>query len=129
LSAARATSLIFYFTTQEGLRAFQEIGFAKLLTRTVWRPGREQYGILAMIAGSICVTIGAIILGVPLALGGAIFLAEVAPDWIRNIVRPAVELLAGIPSVVNLEFLLTPPGAVSPPRAASPPPPSPHSTW
>jgi phosphate transport system permease protein len=53
-----------------------------------------------MIIGSVLVTLMAIGLGVPLALGGAIFLAEVAPDWMRNIVRPAVELLAGIPSVV-----------------------------
>jgi phosphate transport system permease protein len=92
--------LIFYFTFQEALPAFRDIGLVKLLTGTVWRPGQEQYGILAMIVGSILVTLMAIAMGVPLALSGAIFLAEVAPDWMRNIVRPAVELLAGIPSVV-----------------------------
>ena len=92
--------LIFYFTFQEAVPAFQEIGLVRLLTGTVWRPGQEQYGVLAMILGSIAVTIGAIVLGVPLALGGAIFMAEIAPDWVRSIIRPAIELLAGIPSVV-----------------------------
>jgi phosphate transport system permease protein len=92
--------LIFTFTFREALPAFRDIGPVRLLTGAVWRPGQEQYGILAMIAGSALVTLMAVGLGVPLALGGAIFLAEVAPDWMRAIVRPAVELLAGIPSVV-----------------------------
>jgi phosphate transport system permease protein len=92
--------LILVFTLQEGLQAFQEIGLADLLTGGVWRPGQDQFGILAMIVGSVLVTVCAIILGVPLALGAAVFLAEVAPTWVRDIVRPAVELLAGIPSVV-----------------------------
>ena len=92
--------MIFLFTLREGLPAFREIGVIDFLTASVWRPGQEQYGILAMILGSVFVTIGAIVLGVPLALGGAVFLAEVAPSWVRDVVRPAVELLAGIPSVV-----------------------------
>jgi len=93
-------ALIFIFTLREGLPAFQEIGLKTFLLGEVWRPGQEQYGILAMVAGSILVTIGAIILGVPLAVGGAIFLAEIAPDSMQTIVRPAIQLLAGIPSVV-----------------------------
>jgi phosphate transport system permease protein len=92
--------LIGVFTLREGLRAFQDVGLDGFLMGRVWRPGQEQFGILAMIAGSVLITAGAIVLGVPLALGGAIFLAEVAPPWVREIVRPAVELLAGIPSVV-----------------------------
>ncbi len=88
------------FTLREAIPALQRIGLERLLTGAVWRPGQEQFGLLAMIAGSICVTIGAIVLGVPLALGGAVFLAEVAPPGVRGLVRPAVELLAGIPSVV-----------------------------
>jgi phosphate transport system permease protein len=92
--------LIFLFTLREGLPAFQEIGLSKLLLGRVWRPGRGEFGLLPMIGGSVCATIGAIVLGVPLALGGAIFLAEVAPPRVRDVVRPAVELLAGIPSVV-----------------------------
>ena len=92
--------LILLFTLREGLPAFQEIGVIPMLTGMVWRPQQGQLGILSMIAGSILVTIGAVVLGVPLAMGGAIFLAEVAPPVVREIVRPAVELLAGIPSVV-----------------------------
>jgi len=92
--------LIGLFTLREGLPAFREIGLGSLLTGRVWRPGREEFGLLAMITGSVLATIGAMILGVPLALGCAVFLAEVAPAGVRAIVRPAVELLAGIPSVV-----------------------------
>ena len=92
--------LILLFTLREGLPAFREIGVIPMLTGMVWRPQQGQLGILSMIAGSILVTIGAVALGVPLAMGGAIFLAEVAPPAVRETVRPAVELLAGIPSVV-----------------------------
>lgn len=92
--------MIGLFILREGLPAFQQIGLDKLLLGTVWRPGQGQFGILAMIVGSILATAGAIVLGVPLALGCAILLAEVASPRIRNVVRPAVELLAGIPSVV-----------------------------
>jgi len=92
--------LIGLFTLREGLPALREIGLDTLLTGRVWRPGREEFGLLATIAGSVLATIGAMILGVPLALGCAVFLAEVAPPRIRDLVRPAVELLAGIPSVV-----------------------------
>ncbi len=92
--------LIGVFTLREALPAFREIGVGKLLTGTVWRPGQGQYGILAMIAGSGLVTLGSVILGVPLALGCAIFLSEIAPPGVKAIVRPSIELLAGIPSVV-----------------------------
>jgi phosphate transport system permease protein len=92
--------LIGLFTLRESWPALREIGLGRLLGGTVWRPGSEQFGILAMIAGSVLVTCGAIVLGVPLAMGGAVFLAEIAPPAVRGVVRPAVELLAGIPSVV-----------------------------
>jgi len=92
--------LIGLFTLRESWPALSEVGLGRLLSGTVWRPGSEQFGILAMIAGSVLVTIGAILLGVPLAMGGAVFLAEIAPPAVRSVVRPAVELLAGIPSVV-----------------------------
>jgi phosphate transport system permease protein len=93
-------ALIFVFTFTEAQEAFQEIGLRGLLTGGEWRPGHDMYGILGMIVGSILVTIGAITLGVPISVGAAVFLAEVAPDAVREVVRPAVELLAGIPSVV-----------------------------
>jgi phosphate transport system permease protein len=92
--------LIFFFTAREGLEAFRVIGLRNMLLESEWRPQKEMYGILGMVAGSVLVTIGSVVLGVPLAVGGAVFLAEIAPDRMRAIVRPAVELLAGIPSVV-----------------------------
>ena len=92
--------LIFFFIFRESLEAFREIGLKALLFETEWRPGQGQFGILTMIIGSVAVTFGAIVLGVPLAIAGAVFLAEVAPVLVQNIIRPAIQLLAGIPSVV-----------------------------
>lgn len=92
--------LIGLFTLREAWPAVRQIGLARLLGGSVWRPSQDAYGLLAMIAGSLLVTLGALVLGVPLALGCAILLAEVAPAWFRALVRPAIELLAGIPSVI-----------------------------
>jgi len=89
-----------FFIFRESLEAWTQIGFTDILLRQVWRPGQEQFGILAMIVGSVAVTFGAIVLGVPLAVGSAVFLGEIAPKGVRSILRPAVQLLAGIPSVV-----------------------------
>lgn len=92
--------LIALLIVRESLPAFSEIGLKQMLTGTVWRPTEGQYGLVVMILGSILVTIGAVVLGVPLAIAAAVFMAEIAPAWMRRIVRPSVELLAGIPSVV-----------------------------
>ncbi|MCX7681895.1 MAG: phosphate ABC transporter permease subunit PstC [Anaerolineae bacterium] len=92
--------LIGLFTLREGEPAFRQIGLEHLLGGTVWRPEQDSFGLLAMIIGSVLVTFGALALGLPLALGCAILLAEVAPDNVRAVIRPAVELLAGIPSVI-----------------------------
>jgi phosphate transport system permease protein len=92
--------LIALFIFRESLPAWHQVGVARLLSGQVWRPQREQLGLLPMILGSLLVTLGALSLGVPLALACAVFLAEVAPPAVRAVVRPAVELLAGIPSVV-----------------------------
>lgn len=100
LSSVAIVFLIGFFTLKESIPAFRGIGPLNMLTEKVWRPGQEAYGILAMIAGSGLVTLGSVLIGVPLALGCAVFMAEVAPRWMAEIVRPSVELLAGIPSVV-----------------------------
>jgi phosphate transport system permease protein len=100
LSSVAIVFLIGFFTLKESIPAFRDIGPLNMLTEKVWRPGQEAYGILAMIAGSGLVTLGSVLIGVPLALGCAVFLAEVAPRWMAGLVRPSVELLAGIPSVV-----------------------------
>jgi len=92
--------LIIIFTLREGLPAFSDIGFFKFISGTTWRVSQDEYGILSFIVGSIYVTALALVMSVPLGVFCAIFLAEVAPNWMRRIVRPAVELLVGIPSVV-----------------------------
>ena len=105
LSSMLIVFLIILFTVTEAWESVQEIGLDTMLLGDVWRPGsvigeKGQYGLLPMIVGSILSTFGAVVLGVPLSIGTAILLAEVAPDAVREVVRPAVELLAGIPSVV-----------------------------
>jgi phosphate transport system permease protein len=97
--------LIAIFTLVESWDAFTRIGVIDFIFGTKWHPipddfEASDYGILGMIVASIIVTAGALVLGVPLGVGCAIFLAEIAPENVRKFVRPAVELLAGIPSVV-----------------------------
>lgn len=106
LSCIFIVFMIFVFTMTEAWTSIEEIGLDTMLLGTIWRPGsiigteEAQFGLLPMIVGSILSTFGAVVIGVPLSLGTAIFLAEVAPRAVREVVRPAVELLAGIPSVV-----------------------------
>jgi len=88
------------FIFKKGLPAFQQVGIIDFLFGTEWRPGQDQYGILPMVVGSLAVTAGAMLLSIPLGVGCAILLAEVAPFKVRQFLRPAVELLVGIPSVV-----------------------------
>ena len=95
-----AVALICVFLFANGVPAMKEIGFADFLLGTEWRPGNDIYGIFPMILGSIYVTAGAIIIGVPIGLLTAVFMARYCPAGIYKIVKPAVELLAGIPSVV-----------------------------
>jgi phosphate transport system permease protein len=106
LSSIFIVFLIIVFTVLESREAIEKIGLKTMLLGTVWRPGsiigteEAQFGLIPMIIGSILATFGSVVLGVPLSIGTAILLAEVAPPLVREIVRPAVELLAGIPSVV-----------------------------
>ncbi len=90
--------LIVVFIVKGGLPAFEELGLS--LFGTKWYPSNNAFGILTMLVGSVAVTLLALAIAVPLSLGCAVFLAEVAPLRIRGIIRPAVELLIGIPSVV-----------------------------
>ena len=92
--------LIGIFTIRESMEAWQEVGLWRFLTGTSWHPTKGDLGILTMIAGSLLATFGSLVLGVPLAFGCAIFLAEVAPDKVQKVLRPAIQMLAGIPSVV-----------------------------
>ncbi|MBQ3584776.1 MAG: phosphate ABC transporter permease subunit PstC, partial [Lachnospiraceae bacterium] len=95
-----AVILICVFLFANGLPAIGEIGVKDFLLGEVWRPGNQLYGIYPMILGSIYVTAGAIIIGVPIGILTAIFMARFCPKRIYKFIKPAVELLAGIPSVV-----------------------------
>ena len=95
-----AVALICIFLFANGVPAMKEIGFADFLLGREWRPGNDIYGIFPMILGSIYVTAGAIIIGVPIGLLTAVFLARYCPAGIYKVVKSGVELLAGIPSVV-----------------------------
>ena len=90
------------FLFANGIPAMKEIGFVKFLTGTMWAPNNipAVYGILPMILGSIYITAGAIILGVPIGILTAVFMAHFCPKKIYRPLKSAVELLAGIPSVV-----------------------------
>lgn len=92
--------LICAFLFANGIPAIKKIGVLSFLTGTKWKPGNNLYGILPMILGSIYVTAGAIIVGVPIGVLTAIYLAKFCPSWLYKIIKPGVELLAGIPSVV-----------------------------
>lgn len=95
-----AVALIFIFVGWKALPIFTEYGFGKYITGTVWSSSTGQFGILPLVIGSFIVTLGALALGTPLAVGTAVFLSDVASPKVRSFVRPAVELLAGVPSVV-----------------------------
>ncbi len=95
-----AVALICIFLFANGIPAMAEIGLPEFLFGTTWRPANDIYGIFPMIVGSIYVTAGAIIVGVPVGLLCAIFLSRFANGKITAFLKPGVELLAGIPSVV-----------------------------
>lgn len=96
---------IAFFVFFRGLKPFvpwNDSGYSiiEFLAGIEWRPGQEKFGILYMIVGSLLATIGAIFIGVPIGLLTAVFISEVASKKVATIVRPAVELLSGIPSVL-----------------------------
>ena len=101
-----AVIVICYFLAGQGLPAMVEIGVSDFLTGTLWKPLEGHFGIFPMIVGSIYVTAGAIILGVPVGLLCAIFMAKFCPRRLYSVLKPAVDLLAGIPSIVYGFFAL-----------------------
>lgn len=95
--------LIFFFLLKEGSPAFIQNPISTF-TGPRWYPIEEMYGLLPLLIGSLLVTAGAVIISVPLGLTTAVYLGEFAPDWLREILKPLIEVLAGIPSIV-LGFL------------------------
>ncbi|HET7375821.1 MAG TPA: phosphate ABC transporter permease subunit PstC [Anaerolineae bacterium] len=91
--------LIFVFLLQQGLPALAETPLDNLFS-TRWYPNENFFGLLPLIMGSLLVTIGAAIIAIPTGVLAAVFVAEVAPRWLREILKPMIEIVAGIPSVV-----------------------------
>lgn len=102
LSVVAFVALIIVYLVQAGIPAIREIGLMPFLTGSVWKPtgANPEYGIYAMILTSLFGTLGAIVLGVPVGVLAAIYLAKMAKKPVYRVMRPAVDLLAGIPSVV-----------------------------
>ena len=95
-----AVALICLFLFANGLPAIGEIGVFDFLLGRTWKPSSGLYGIFPMILGSIYVTAGAMVVGVPLGILCAVFLARFCPPRLYRLFKPAVDLLAGIPSIV-----------------------------
>lgn len=103
ISAIVFVLLVFLFLMREGAPAFVETELGNLLGQR-WYPTFGVFGILPLVGGSLVVTLGSIIIALPLGIATAVFMRELAPEWLRGILKPLIEVLAGIPSVV-LGFL------------------------
>jgi len=99
-SAITALLLIGLFILNEGLPFIFKYGLGNFLFSSDWHPQEGKFGIFPMITASLWVTLGAMIVGAPLGIAGALFLSEYAPRPVMKIVKPTIELLAAIPSVV-----------------------------
>lgn len=95
-----AVALICIFLFINGIPAMKEIGFLDFLTGTQWKPGNDKYGIFPMILGSIYVTGGALIIGVPIGILTSVFMAKFCSAKLYRFLKPIVNLMAGIPSIV-----------------------------
>lgn len=102
-SAIVFVATILYFLLREGLPTFENVSLSTLFSAR-WYPIEDYFGILPLLVGSLVVTFGAALVAIPFGLGAAIFISEISPRWAREILKPLVELLGGLPSVV-LGFL------------------------
>ncbi|MBE2232315.1 MAG: phosphate ABC transporter permease subunit PstC [Anaerolinea sp.] len=103
VSAIAIVALIFFFLLREGINTFLDIPLRQLFG-VRWYPIEDQFGLMPLLVGTFLVTIGAVVIAVPLGVVAAIYLGEIAPLWLREILKPLIEILAGIPSIV-LGFL------------------------
>lgn len=102
-SAILMSLLIFsivFFVGKQGLQTFAQVNPAEFFFTSYWDPMDKHFGAASFIVGSVAVTLAAIAIGAPLGILGAVFMAKVAPKWLRNIMRPATDLYVAIPSVV-----------------------------
>ncbi len=102
-SAIVFVAAIFFFLLREGLPALGEVKIGDLFA-VRWYPIENYFGLLPLLTGSVIITIGALVIAFPFGIATAVFISEIAPRWVREILKPLVELLAGLPSVV-LGFL------------------------
>lgn len=102
-SAIVFVAAIFYFLLKEGLPTLTEVKLGDLFA-VRWYPIENYFGILPLLTGSLIITVGAMLIAFPFGIATAVFISEIAPRWVREILKPLVELLAGLPSVV-LGFL------------------------
>jgi phosphate transport system permease protein len=102
VSAVFVVSFILIFLFRDGYQIFEAAGVGEFLSGGIWNPtgASPTYGAFPLIVGTLLVTMGAMLFAVPLSIGSAIFIAEIATPRMKAIIKPAVELLAGIPSVV-----------------------------
>ena len=100
LSSVGSLALITIFIFLEGFPLILSVGVKDFILSSHWAPTKGHFGILAMIISSVLVTLGAMVIGVPLGLSCAIVLAELSPQRLKMVLKPTLELLAGIPSVV-----------------------------
>ena len=96
-------ALILYFLLREGLPALGDVSFFSLFGAR-WYPIEEHFGILPLLTGSLLVTVSATLIALPFGVGTAVFLSELSPHWLKSILKPVIEVMAGLPSVV-LGFL------------------------
>ena len=102
-SAIVFVGMIFFFLLLEGFPGVQKLRLETLLS-TRWYPIEDYFGVLPLIGGSLIITLGATLIAVPFGVGTAVYLSEIAPRWLRELLKPLVEILGGLPSVV-LGFL------------------------
>ena len=91
---------IIIFVGQQGLLTFCDVSPMEFFFSAKWDPTADKYGALSFISGSVLVTLLAVLFGGPLGLAGAVFMAKIAPQWLRDIMRPATDLYVAVPSVV-----------------------------
>ncbi len=96
-------TLIFLFLMREGLPALANAPLSSIFGAR-WYPIEGYFGIWPLLFGSVIVTLGALLIGIPFGVGTSVFISEIAPPWLNNIIKPVIEILAGLPSVV-LGFL------------------------
>lgn len=103
------TGGIVFVLLSESLSFFGDVSIKEFLTGTTWTPLFEprQFGILPLVAGTFLITVGAGLVGIPAGVGIALFLNEYCPDWLRHIIKPVMEILAGIPTVVYGYFAVS----------------------